>query len=159
MKHTTVFAVLILALAAVLSGCGSVLHNGTEMAIEQVKVTGLPASPYATGTILVFSYKQANGVWIHDDPVAKTDVRYRASVAADGSVTFSFGGTPLTIVTPTLTFLIIDTLPNWATFKIDLKHSGKSGGDVSLDNTWAGAASPERVLGVVSGDAVDWDYE
>jgi hypothetical protein len=158
MKHTTFIATLLLAAVAVLSGCGSVLHNGTEMAVERITLTGLPSAVYAEGQEMVFSFKQTDGVWIHDDATAFALAKYRASVAADGSLVYNFG-TPLQIVTPTLSFLLIDPSKTWATLKIDTKHSGKSGGDVVLDNTWAGAASPVRILGVVSGDAVDWDYE
>ncbi|MBN1242726.1 MAG: hypothetical protein JXA15_08470 [Spirochaetales bacterium] len=160
MKHTTIFAALLLVAVAVLSGCGSVLHNGTEMAIERVTLTGLPSAVYAEGQEMVFSYNMGDAGWIHDDANAALFAmpKYRASVAADGSLVFNFGS-PIEIVTPTLTFLLIDPDKTWATLKIDLKHSGKSGGDVVLDNTWAGAAAPERVLGVVSGDDVAWDYE
>ncbi len=158
MKHTTVYAVLLVAAIAVLSGCGSALHNGTEMAIERVTLTGLPSAVYAEGQEMVFSYNMGDDGWIHDDATLFAMPKYRASVAADGSLVFNFG-TPIEIVTPTLKFLLIDPAKTWATLKIDLKHSGKSGGDVELDNTWAGAAAPERILGVVSGDDVAWDYE
>lgn len=156
MKHTTFFAALLLV--AVLAGCGSALHNGTEMAVERVTLTGLPSAVYAEGQVMVFSYNMGDSGWIHDDATLFAMPKYRGTVAADGSLVINFG-TPIQIVTPVLEFLLIDPAKTWATLKIDLKHSGKNGGNVTLDNTWAGAASPERILGVVSGDDVDWDYE
>ena len=54
---------------------------------------------------------------------------------------------------------MIDSGKNWDTYKIDKKHSGKSCGDVVLDNTWAGAANPASFIGVVNGDNVEWTVE
>jgi len=56
MKYTMKTVAWLLAASAILTlgGCGHVLHNGTEMDIAEVKLTGLPADPYA-GVTMVFT--------------------------------------------------------------------------------------------------------
>jgi hypothetical protein len=76
-------------------------------------------------------------------------------VAADGSLTYTFSP-PIIITDPILKFLLIDPGTNWSSMKIDKKVSGKSGGDVILDNNWGGSANPVTVTGTVSGDDVTW---
>ncbi|MBN2658628.1 MAG: hypothetical protein JXR86_16350 [Spirochaetales bacterium] len=153
-----IIQLLFVTLTAVLflSGCGSVLHNGTVMALEEVTITGLPANPYGEGQTMVFSYNKGNE-WIHDTDDLDNPV-YQADVTADGSLTFTFAP-PLEITTATLTFLLIDPDLTWASLKIDKKHSGLSGGDIELENSWGGLASPETIVGTVDGDDVEWEYQ
>jgi len=163
MKNTMKIGALVLLVSMILTGCANVFHNGTVMALSQVKVTGLPANPYSAGKLMVFSYNLGSSKWVHDEPSLFADVKYRAAVSADGSLTYTFNP-PLLISTPTLTFLLIDSGKVWGTFQLDKKVAGKKGGDVSLDNTWSGydAAKPEKfqkVLGTVSGDDVTWAFE
>lgn len=155
MKYMIRGGFLILLLAA-LSGCGSAFHNGTEMAVSSVTITGLPTGIYA-GREMVFSYNTGGG-WIHDKPAEFTSGKFAGTVTATGDWTLTFNP-PLQVVTATVDFLLIDSGKNWDTYKIDKKHSGKSGGDVVLDNTWAGAANPAAFKGVVNGDNVEWTVE
>lgn len=142
----------LILLAVALSGCGNAFHNGTEMTLSGISVTGLPSSIYG-GTEMILSYDTGGG-WIHDKPALFDSGTYSGTVDANGdwSVTFS---PPLTITTSTVTFLLIDAGKNWGTYKIDKKHSGKSGGDVILDNPWA----PASITGVVDGENVNWTIE
>ncbi len=151
MKNILRGGILILLVAA-LSGCGSAFHNGTEMRLSSISVKGLPANIYS-GKEMVFSYNTGGG-WIHDKPALFTSGDYGAVVDSNGDwiVTFS---PPLVVTTSTVTFLLIDTGKNWDTYKVDKKHSGKSGGDVILDNPWA----PATIVGVVNGDNVEWTVE
>jgi hypothetical protein len=155
MKYLVRWGWLILLITALI-GCGHVFHNGTEMAVSSVEVSGLPVSLYKDVT-MVFSYDTGGG-WIHDIPTEFNSGNYSAKVDANGNwkVTFS---SPLIVKTASLTFLLIDKDKNWNTYKVDKKHSGKSGGDVMLDNTWAGAANPVQIKGVVNGDDVEWTLE
>jgi hypothetical protein len=59
----------------------------------------------------------------------------------------------LVVTSGQLQFLLIDPTMNWNTLKVDKKVSGKSGGDVYLDNTWA---TDVTIAGTVSGDDVNW---
>ncbi len=156
MKTTWKTGVLVLFVSLLLAGCTSAFHNGTEMAIGSVKVTGLPANPYAN-QVMVFSYNLGSQ-WIHDNATLFADTKYRATTTADGSLTFTFTP-PLEITTPTLTFLLINPDKGWDTFQVDKKHSGKKGGDASLDNQWTGASNPLTIVGQVSGDDVAWTFE
>jgi hypothetical protein len=150
---------MFIGLCAVLlfTSCGNFLHNGTEMAITEVSITGLPA--VYDGKTMVFSYNDGSQ-WIHDDtdPGGRWEDPYYQATVAGGVLTFNFTP-PLEITTPDLTYLIIDTGKNWDNLKIDKKHSGKSGGDVVLESTWGGIGSPETIVGSVSGDDVNWDYQ
>jgi hypothetical protein len=158
MKHTNTFGGLALAILAALAfaGCGSALHNGTEMDVTSVMVTGLPANPYAVGQVMVFSYNKGTS-WVHDDATEFASARFRAAVSATGTLTYSFSP-PLQITTPTLVFLLIDPNKGWNTFQLDKKHSGGKGGDATLDSTWGGAINPVTITGTVSGDSVTWAY-
>ena len=162
MKNTLKLGVLLLAL--LLSGCTSALHNGTVMNITQVKITGLPTNPYTPGLRLIFDYciDFTGDKWVHSVPANLTDntkpaYAYSAPVAADGSWTVNLSP-PLQITSGQLKFLVVDwgnVTPSWNTIKIDKKVSGKSGGDVILDNPWA----TTTVVGVVAGDNVTWSYK
>jgi len=157
---------LLVALVVLVSGCTSALHNGTVMKITQVKLTGLPTDPYAPGTKLVFDFciDWTADKWVHSTPSYLTDSSTAnpysnlvAAVASDGSWTVNISP-PLQITSGQLKFLIVDwgnVTPSWNTMKIDKKVSGKSGGDVILDNPW----STTTVQGVVSGDSVTWTYQ
>lgn len=157
MKNLMKLGVLVL-LGLLAAGCTNAFHNGTQMTVGSVKVTGLPANPYAPGQQMVFSYNMGS-YWVHDKPALLSDTKYIASVAADGSLTYTFNP-PLVITTPTLTFLLINAGATqlWGTFQVDKKHSGKKGGDASLENLWSGATS-QTILGKVSGDDVTWSYQ
>ena len=156
MKNTMKIGVMLVLVGVLLAGCSNVFHNGTEMTVTQVKVTGVPANPYTSTVKMVFSYDTGSG-WIHDAAnKAKFDsAMYQASRAADGILTYTFSPA-LVITTPTLKFLLIDTATGWGTFQLDKKHSGKKGGDATLDNNWSAG---QKILGVVSGDDVTWSYE
>ena len=56
-------------------------------------------------------------------------------VDANGDWTMTFSP-PLVVTTAQLTFLLVDSGKNWDTYKVDKKHSGKSGGDVIIDNSY-----------------------
>lgn len=147
---------LLLLLGALIS-CGNVLHNGTEMYLKSIEVTGLPTSIY-NGTKMVFSYDTGGG-WIHDKYSEFESGKYSATVDANGRWFLEFDGLGEKITTASVTFLIVDQGKNWDTTKIDKKHSGKGGGDVILDNTWGGAGAPAKFKGVVNGDNVEWTVE
>lgn len=151
MKNIVRGGLLALLLGA-LMGCGNAFHNGTQMNLSSVSVTGLPASIYS-GTEMVFSYDTGGG-WIHDKPALFTSGEYSAVVDANGDWTVTFSP-PLVVTTAQLTFLLVDAGKNWDTYKVDKKHSGKSGGDVIIDNPWTSAS----IKGVVNGDTVDWTVE
>ena len=162
MKSKTHFlagwATLLLTLG-LLTSCDHVLHNGTSMAISQVKLIGLPSSPYAAGTSMVFSYNTGNG-WIHDQDSTFTDAKYSAKVLADGSWTLNFS--PALLLTASqLQYLLIDAGKNWNTMKITKKISGQSGvGDDGLmDNLWSGASAPTSLVGTVRGSDVTWVWQ
>jgi len=157
MKPIRLFLTLAALAGVLLTGCTHAFHNGTEMALGTVTVTGLPTNPYAPGQVLVFSYNTGSS-WIHDDAALFADSKYRATVASDGSVTFTFSPA-LTITTATLTFLLIDPSKGWDVYQIDKKHSGKKGGDASVDNLWTGASTPQTLVGTVSGDDVTWAFQ
>ncbi len=154
MKNTLIKGAFALLMALALTGCGSAFHNGTEMTISSVKITGLPANPYAPGQNMVFSYNMGSK-WVHDDATLFDGGTYTASVAADGSLTYNFSPA-LVITTPTLTFLMIDPAKGWNTYQIDKKHSGKKGGDGSVENLWSAGLT---LTGKVSGDDVTWTLE
>jgi len=150
----------LLALVALIAGCGNALHNGTEMDVSSVVVTGLPTATYPPGTAMVFSYcmNVSSDLWVHSTTTDFTNAKYTASVAANGSLTYTFSP-PVIITDPILKFLLIDPGTNWSSMKIDKKVGGKNGGDVILDNNWGGVANPVTVKGVVSGDNVTWTIE
>ncbi|QEN03979.1 hypothetical protein EW093_04440 [Thiospirochaeta perfilievii] len=151
-------AALLALVVFTLMGCDNALHNGTEMAISKVTVTGLPSDTYPEGKEMVFSYNRSStdDDWIHDDDLF-TDPYYSGTVNAEGTLTFNFSPA-LELTTPKLVFLIIDPDKTWA-IKIASNHSLDGGSNVELDNTWAGALNPEEVEGVVDGDSVNWDYK
>ena len=143
-------------LLATLISCGNTFHNGTEMTVSKISVTGLPASIYA-GRSMVFSYDTGGG-WIHDKPALFDSGTYSSVVTESGDWTVTFSP-PLVVTTASISFLLIDSGKNWDTYKIDKKHSGKGGGDVVIDNTWGGLISPTSFNGVVNGDNVVWTIE
>lgn len=156
MKHIAKWGV-ILALVLGLTACGNAFHNGTEMKLTSVTVKGLPASPYAAGKQLYFDLctNQSADLWVHSNSFSAPDAStYLGTVDASGTFTVTFSPA-LTITTATLKFLIIDNPANWNVVKIDKKHSGKSGGDVVLDNPWSTTA----LVGTVKGDDVNWNFE
>lgn len=155
MKHLTTWGVVAL-LSLVLSGCGNAFHNGTEMKLTSVTVKGLPSSPYSTGTQMYFDVclDQSADIWVHTNFAAAGNEKYLGTVSADGTLTYSFSPA-LVVTTATLKFLLIDPAKNWNVVKIDKKHSGKSGGDVVLDNPW----STTTLVGTVKGDDVTWNFE
>jgi hypothetical protein len=158
MKNSMRLGVFVLLVGLVLGGCTSAFHNGTQMTVAKVMVTGLPAGVYPAGQQLVFSFNDGNGNWIHDIDTVGTKIvapDYTAAVAADGSWTLTLS-TPLVVATGQIQFLLIDPTKNWNALKVDKKVSGKSGGDVYLDNTWGKNVS---IVGKVSGDDVTWDIE
>jgi hypothetical protein len=156
MKTTMKLGTLVLLIGLVLSGCTSAFHNGQQMQVGAIKLTGLPSGVYAAGQKMAFSYNDGNGNWIHGTPALLSDPRWSADVAADGSWTLNFSPA-LVITTAQLQFLLIDPTMNWNTLKIDKKVSGKSGGDVYLDNKWD--SRTWTLTGKVSGDDVTWDFE
>lgn len=156
MKNLGKAAVLVLAL--ILTGCGHAFHNGSEMAISKIEITGLPST--YTGVDLVFSFEGGggNGKWVHDNPTLFASDTYKATVAADGTWTKTLS--PVLIHTgATLRFLLVDEGPNWDIYQLDKGHSGRKAGDVILDNTWTGAGSPKTLVGRVKGIDVDWAFE
>jgi hypothetical protein len=158
MKHRASINIALLVGAFLLASCGNALHNGTEMGISTVTLTGLPA--IYEGKVMVFSYDDGSQ-WVHDDtdPGGRWEDPYYHATVAGGNLTFTFAP-PLEITTPVLKFLLIDYPgKNWDSIKIDKKHSGMSGGDVELDSTWGGIGSPEDILGVVIGDDVEWQFQ
>lgn len=159
MKNIIKITVLLLVTLSLFVSCGNDLHNGTQMNVTSVTVTGLPTNTYTDGAAYVFSFKMNDGNWVHDT-ASWSDAKYRANVVVQdgtGSLTFTFGGSPIVITGPQLQFLIIDYPgKTWDSCKITDKIEGKSGNDVKLDNTWTGAANPVTVTGVVSGVDVEW---
>ncbi len=151
-KLAALFALVIFAL----SSCDNALHNGTEMIISQVVLTGLPENPYAEGQEMIFSYNDGTK-WVHDD-IANADDIFISTVDADGTLTFTFPDN-LLITTPVLQFILIDPDTQWDSFQIDTKHSGGKGGDVELDNKWSGSSNPQVIEGTVDGDDVTWIYQ
>lgn len=158
MKNTLNLGVLVLVVGLMVSGCSNVFHNGTQMSIATVKVTGLPTNPYTPGQVMIFSYNvNGTGNWVHDNKASKpfTDAYWQAPVAADGSWTLTFSP-PLEVLSGQVQFLLIDPGKNWNNLKVDHKISGKSGGDVYLDSTWAPNST---ITGTVSGDSVSWTIQ
>ena len=161
MKHTWKLVTVVLLVGLVASGCTHALHNGTEMLITKVKLVGLPSAPYSTGTKMVFDYciDITADYWVHSAGNADfTNAKFIGTAAANGTMTFTFT-TPLSIQTPQLKFLLINPGKDWGTMKIDKKHSGKSGGDVIIDNKWSGSTQLLTLTGTVSGDDVNWVLE
>lgn len=158
MKNMGKLATLVLALGLLATSCGNVFHNGTEMAISQIKIVGLPST--YSGVDMVFSFEGGggNGKWVHDVPTLFDGNTYKATVGADGSWTKVLGSV-LIHSSATLKFILVDEGKNWDTFQIDKKHSGRKGGDVILDNTWTGAGSPKVLVGTVKGEDVNWTFE
>jgi hypothetical protein len=156
MKHIAKWAVVAMV-ALVLAGCGNAFHNGTQMNLTSVTVKGLPSSPYAPGTQLYFDLclNQSADLWVHSNNFAYVDApKFLGTVDASGTFTVTFS--PAMVVTSaTIKFLLIDNPPNWNVLKVDKKHSGKSGGDVVLDNPWSTTA----LVGTVKGDDVNWNFE
>lgn len=156
MRNRVIKLLISFIVSLLLFSCGNTLHNGTEMTISQVTLTGLPTSVYAEGQEMVFSYN--DGVtWVHDDDRFE-DATYISTVDANGDITYSFDPV-LEITTPELVFLLIDPDKNWDQLQIDSSHSGKKWGDVSLDNQWTGTLNPLVIEGVVNGDSIDWGYQ
>lgn len=155
MKTTVKLGALFLVLSLVLSGCTHALHNGTQMTITKVRVTGLPTGVYAAGQRMAFSFNDGNGNWIHSIPSQLSDPKWSALVDASGNWELDFSPA-LVFTAGQLQFLLIDPTQNWNTLKIDKKVSGKSGGDVILDNPWIPNVS---VIGVVNGDDVTWSIQ
>ena len=123
MKKTMKLGALVVWLGLVLAGCTSAFHNGTQLTVATVKVTGLPAGVYAAGQLMVFSFNDGNGNWIHDiDAVGGKIVspKFTAAVAADGSWTLNFSPF-ITVTSGQLQFLLIDPTKNWNTLKVDKK--------------------------------------
>ena len=155
MKNTMKLGTLVLMIALTMTGCTSAFHNGTQMTVSSIQVTGLPSGVYAAGQRMAFSFNDGNGNWIHGTPALLSDPKWSALVAADGSWTLNFSPN-LVVTSGQLQFLLIDPTTNWNTLKVDKKVSGKSGGDVYLDNTWG---SGVVITGVVVGDDVTWSIQ
>ncbi|MBN2616703.1 MAG: hypothetical protein JXR64_00175 [Spirochaetales bacterium] len=150
-----ILTILIITLLG-LSSCSNELHNGTEMVVSQVTVTGLPSSTYPEGQQMVLSHYDGT-VWGHDGD-RFTDSTFIGTVTAEGTLTYNFSPA-LEITTPEFSFLLIDPDKTWDSLKIDTKHSGLSGGDIELENLWTGSLNPVVVEGVVDGDSVTWGYK
>ena len=151
-KLAALFALVIFAL----SSCDNSMHNGTEMLISEVVLSGLPDDPYAVGQEMIFSYNDGTK-WVHDD-LTDYDAKFLSTVDADGTITFTFTEN-LMITTPVLQFILIDPDTQWDSFQIDTKHSGGKGGDVELDNKWSGSSSPQIIEGTVDGESITWVYQ
>ncbi|HZK20623.1 MAG TPA: hypothetical protein VFC68_07860 [Treponemataceae bacterium] len=152
--HKLCALALVCALFIGVSSCGNDLHNGTEMTISKVEITGLPTDVYAN-VDMMFSYIMPSGDWVHDTPGAQA--ANTATVNATGTYELNFSPA-LEFQQAQLQFLLIDTATDWDNKKIDTKHSGKDGGDVTLANMWSGIEE-KTVLGVVDGDNVNWSFK
>ncbi len=152
-KLAALFALVILTL----SSCGNALHNGTEMVVSKVTLTGLPTDPYTEGLEMLFSYDLGNDVWLHGDEVLREETQYRGTVTADGSIIFTFSPA-LIILTPTLDFLIREypNFDDWSK-KVSGKIKDMQYANVIFDNTWAGSTVIYEIEGVVTGDDVAWE--
>lgn len=143
--------------ALALGGCGNILHNGTEMDLAKITITGLPANPFAEGQTMVFSYDTGNG-WIHDSGTLFASPTYSANVT-NGSLTYSFNP-PLVIQTPVLQFLLIDPGKNWQTLQLDNAWGAAAAfNNVQFTNIWKGSGDPVTVLGAVSGTSLTWTLQ
>lgn len=151
-KLAALFALVIFTL----SSCDNAMHNGTEMLVSKVVLTGLPTNPYSDGQEMIFSYNNGSS-WAHDD-ISNVDPIFIREVDADGTLTYTFTE-PLVITTPELVFLLIDPAKQWDTMQIDTKHSGGKGGNAELANKWSGSLNPQIVEGTVEGDDVTWVYQ
>ncbi|HUX42150.1 MAG TPA: hypothetical protein VMV83_13370 [Rectinemataceae bacterium] len=143
--------------ALALGGCGNILHNGTEMDLAKLTVTGLPANPFAEGQTMIFSYDTGNG-WIHDSGTLFADPTYAAKVT-NGSLTYTFNP-PLVIKTPVLQFLFIDPGKNWQTLQLDNSWGAAAAfNNVNFTNIWKGASDPVTITGTVSGASLTWTLQ
>lgn len=160
MKRLILGAAACLLLLLSTTGCTNVLHNGTQMVVQSVTVTGLPSNPFAPGTQLAFSYNINNtNVWVHDTVANLTNSQWMSTVAANGSWTHTFT-TPLVITSSQLTFLLIDPTQNWSVYQVDNRIiSGTSYNNVVLNNTWGGSSSPVSIVGTVKGNDVTWTIQ
>ena len=157
MKRLGGWALLVLA-ALALVGCGSAFHNGTEMVIKSITVTGLPANPFAPGQQLAFSYQDGGGNWTHGTTSLMKDPEYMSTVSANGTWSHTFP-TPLLITTGQLTFLLIDPTENWGEFQVDNRVvTGTSYNNVVMPNNWQ--TSGVNIVGqVYNGTYVKWSYQ
>ncbi len=143
MLYVLAAAVALFAIA----GCSTGMHDGTQMYIEKVVVTGLPASMEGKTVELM-------GFWNGGTP-ATTDQKKITS----GSVT-------LTLATgqiqsgPSIEFKIkpIDPDGGWDwSIGTKLRLGGNDVDNAKVDNTWTGPASPKMIKGVVNSDnTVTW---
>ena len=146
---------IIIAVLAVLftaTSCGTGLHNGTEMAIGSIEVTGLPKS--MEGKTVEFK-----GFWGAGctEVVAKEN-----QTITDGKVTLEFD--PPTIqFGPTLGFKIkpIDADGGWDwSIATSLRLGGPDVDNAQIANTWTGPVDAKKIVGAVQEDnSVKWTVE
>ena len=145
---------IIIAVLAVLftaTSCGTGLHNGTQMAIGSIEVTGLPKS--MEGKTVEFM-----GFWDGGTAAAAKE----SQKITDGKVTLEFD--PPTIQSaPTLAFKIkpIAADGDWAwAIGTSLRLGGEDVGNIQVANTWTGPVDVKKIVGVVQEDnSVKWTVE
>lgn len=145
---------IVIAALAVLIGatsCGTALHNGTQMAVGSIEVTGLPAS--MEGKTVEFM-----GFW---DGGSSASAKENQTIV-DGKVTLVFDP-PTVQEAPVLAFKVkpIAAHGDWLWAIGDkLRLGGDDVGNANVNNTWTGPLVIKKIVGKVNSDnSVTWTVE
>ncbi len=133
----------ILATMAILfsvAGCSNAMHDGTQMAIGSIEVTGLPAS-----------YEGLN-LTIRGNAFGWTASGNPGGIVTGGKVTIT-----LPVASITSDPIVEFKLAKDTTWDNEL---GAAGGNAKLDNTWTGPALIKKIVGTYSsGIIATWKFE
>ncbi|WP_304224801.1 hypothetical protein [Gracilinema caldarium] len=139
-----------------IAGCSTGMHDGTQMNVTTVTITGLDSYTgytYEGKTLVINGPFNGWSAW--------TTAACPSAVVSNGSATFTINEI---ISDPQFEFLIAPRTPestgdydcDWA-YKIGVKVNGDN---VKMDNKWTGPVTEQKIKGTMSANGdISWDYE
>lgn len=149
MKKILIVLAAVAAVFAVTS-CDTAMHDGTQMYVEKIIVTGLPTTMEGKTVELM-------GFW-GGGTEAKSDL----VKIVGGEVTLTLtSGQIQSAPNPEFKIKPIDTDGGWDwSIGEKLRLGGSDVGNAKVDNTWTGPVTPKTIKGTVNDDnTVTWKVE